>query len=300
LSTRREILGGLAGAACLAARPALAATPVRKAIASTGEMIPAIGMGSWLTFNVGDDAKARAQRTEVLRTFFEMGGAVVDSSPMYGSSQEVIGAALSELRRPSQLFAADKVWTPGGDPGPAQIERTRRRWGVERFDLLQVHNLVYWRDHLETLFAMKAERKLRYVGVTSYAGLRYDDVEAIMTSQPIDFIQITYNILDREAEARLLPLAQEKQIAVIANRPFREGALFSVVGGKPLPAIAGDIGAKSWAEFMLKFIISHPALTVAIPATRRVDHMTENMGVLASPFPDPDQRAAMIRSLSDL
>lgn len=297
-STRREVLGGLAAMA--AAAPALAAAPVMKAIPSTGEMLPAIGMGSWLTFDVGGDSSAIAQRTEVLRRFFAMSGKVIDSSPMYGTSQEVIGAGLAKLGGPDQVFAADKVWTPSGEAGPAQIERTRKRWGVDRFDLLEVHNLVNWRQHLQTLLAMKAEGKLRYAGVTSYAGLRYDEIEEIMASEPIDFVQITYNILDREAEARLLPLAQEKKIAVIANRPFREGGLFPVVRGKALPSIAADIGAASWAQFMLKFIISHPTLTVTIPATRRVDHMEENMAALASALPDPDQRAAMIRALSDL
>ncbi len=262
-------------------------------------MIPAIGMGSWLTFDVGADAAARAQRTEVLRAFFQNGGAVIDSSPMYGSSQDVIGDALRRLGRPPALFSADNVWTPGGESGPAQVERSRARWGVDRFDLLEVHNLVDWRRHLETLLAMKTEGRLRYVGVTSYAGLRYDEIEAIMKSRPLDFIQITYNIFDREAENRLLPLAAEKGIAVIANRPFREGALFSIIAGKTLPAIAASVGAASWAQFMLKFIISHPALTVAIPATRRVDHMTENMGALVGPLPDDRQRAEMIRSLTD-
>lgn len=298
-TTRREILIGMASAAALS--PALAApSPVMKAIPSTGERLPAIGMGSWLTFDVGGDSAAIAQRTEVLRKFFAMGGAVIDSSPMYGSSQEVIGAGLTKLGRPGELFAADKVWTPGGEAGPAQIDRTRRRWSVDRFDLLQVHNLVNWRQHLETLLAMKAAGKLRYAGVTSYAGLRYDEIAEIMASEPIDFVQITYNILDREAEARILPLALEKKIAVIANRPFREGGLFPVVRGKALPSIAAGIGAKSWAQFMLKFIVSHPALTAAIPATRRADHMEENMGALASPLPDPDQRAEMVRALSEL
>jgi diketogulonate reductase-like aldo/keto reductase len=147
---------------------------------------------------------------------------------------------------------------------------------------------------------MKAVGNLRYAGVTSYAGLRYDEIAEIMETQPIDFVQVTYNILDRDAEARILPLAAERKIAVIANRPFREGGLFPYVRSKPLPAIAGDIGAASWAQFILRFIISHPAITAAIPATRRVDHMEENMGAIASPLPDPDQRAAMVRGLNDI
>ncbi len=273
----------------LNARP----TPIRKTIPSTGEAIPAIGMGSWLTFDVGVDRTARAQRTQVLRTFADMGGAVIDSSPMYGSSQSVIGHALSQLELQAP-FAADKVWIHGGENGPTQIARSKQRWGVEKFDLLQVHNLVSWRAHLETLFQMKADSLVRYVGVTSYAGLRYDDIEHIMEDHPLDFIQLTYNLADREAERRLLPLAREKGIAVIANRPFREGALINAVTRRPLPDHAAEIGAANWAQYLLKFIISHPALTVAIPATRRVDHMRENMGALTGPLPDAAFRQQMI------
>lgn len=257
-------------------------------------------MGSWLTFDVGADKALRAQRTEVLRTFFAMGGAVIDSSPMYGSSQSVIGDALTRLGRPDALFAADKVWVSGGENGPAQIAQTTSRWGVDRFDLLQVHNLVSWRAHLETLFEMKKQGRLRYVGVTSYSGLRYGEIERIMRDHPLDFIQVTYNLADREAEARLLPLAQEKGIAVIANRPFREGALIDAVMRRPLPDMTAEIGADNWAQFLLKFIISHPALTAAIPATRRVDHMTENMGALRGPMPDAAFRRRMVGVLEGL
>lgn len=291
---RRDLLA-MTGAAAIAPGLARAQTaPLLKTIPSTGETIPAIGMGSWLTFNVGDNETLRAQRTQVLETFFAMGGAVVDSSPMYGSSQSVIGDALTRLGHPDALFAADKVWISGGENGPGQIEQTRDKWDVDQFDLLQVHNLVSWRAHLETLLAMKAEGRLRYVGVTSYAGIRYDQIERIMRDHPLDFIQVTYNLADREAERRLLPLAQEKGIAVIANRPFREGSLIDSVMSRPLPDIAAEVGAKNWAQFLLKFIVSHPALTVAIPATRRVDHMTENMGALTGPTPDEAIRRRMV------
>lgn len=266
---------------------------LHKMIPSTGETIPAIGMGSWLTFDVGADRAARAQRRQVLRSFFELGGVLIDSSPMYGSSQSVIGHALEQLK-PHTYFTADKVWVQGGENGPAQINESARRWGVGQFDLLQVHNLVSWRAHIDTLFQMKADGRLRYVGVTSYAGLRYDDIERIMENQPLDFVQITYNLADREAERRLLPLALEKGIAVIANRPFREGALIDAVMRRPLPEHAAEIGATNWAQYLLKFIISHPALTVAIPATRRVDHMRENMGALLGPLPDTAFRQRMI------
>lgn len=284
------------GAALAAIAPSQAsASPARlaKLIPSTGEAIPALGMGSWLTFDVGTDAAARSARTEVLRAFFAAGGRLIDSSPMYGSSQSVIGAGLAALGGLESVFSADKVWTPGGEDGRAQIDETRQRWGVRKFDLLQVHNLVDWRRHLETLFAMKAAGGLRYVGVTTYAGLRHAEIEEIMTSEAVDFVQLTYNIVDRDAEARLLPIAAERGIAVIANRPFREGALFSAVAGRTPPSLAEEIGAASWAQFMLKFAISHPAITCAIPATRRVDHMKENMGALSGPVPDAGTRARM-------
>ena len=299
---RRQFLAGSALAACSARVAAASAAGgfLSKTIPSSGEIVPALGMGSWLTFDVGADVAARAARLEVLRAFFSGGGWLIDSSPMYGSSQETIGWCLDALGKRDGVFAADKVWTPQHDDGPAQIERSRSRWGVSQFDLLQVHNLVDWRRHLETLFQMKADRRISYVGVTAYAGFLNDDIEAIMKTRAIDFIQITYNIADREAEARLLPLAAERGIAVIANRPFREGALFSRVDGKKLPDFAAEIGAVTWAQFMLKFAISHPALTCAIPATRRVDHMTENMAALTGAVPNADLRARMAAAFDGL
>ena len=297
--TRRAML---AGAAAATITPAMgqASTLAEKLIPSTNERLPAIGMGTWRTFNVGENEAARAQRTDVLARFFEMGGRLIDSSPMYGSSQSVVGDGLARLGRTGDVFAADKVWVSRGDNGPGQIVQTQTHWGVDAFDLLQVHNLVSWRAHLETLFAMKADGRLRHVGVTSYSGLRDDDIARIMESHPIDFIQITYNMADREAENRLLPLAAERNIAVIANRPFREGALIDRVNRLPLPAMAAEIGAENWAQFLLKFIISHPAITAAIPATRRVDHMSENMGAMRGVTPDAGQRRAMIAAFERL
>ena len=295
---RRNLLISAGAAAVI---PTIArATPeaILKSIPSTGERVPAIGMGSWLTFDVGDHEHARAVRVEVLRRFFERGGSVIDSSPMYGSSQSVIGHALRQLDQPAH-FSADKVWIDGGANGPEQIERSRSRWDIPAFDLLQVHNLRDWRAHFETLLEMKANGQIRYVGVTSYAGLRYGDIAAIMENHPIDFIQITYNIVDRDAERRLFPLAREHAVAVIANRPFREGALINTAKRRQLPALARDIGAENWAQFLLKFIISHPAITVAIPATRRVDHMDENMGALYGPLPDATFRRRMIAAFNE-
>jgi diketogulonate reductase-like aldo/keto reductase len=302
--TRRTLLASLAaagGVALLGARAGLAQTaPLTKPVPSTGEALPLIGLGSWITFNVGDDKVARDACAEVMGTFFADGGRMIDSSPMYGSAQSVIGYGLNKLGDPPSLFSADKVWTSSGDDGPAQIEQTRTHWGVPRFDLLQVHNLVAWEAHLATLFAMKAAGKLRYVGITTSHGRRHREFEALMRYHPLDFVQLTYNVLDREAEKRLLPLAHEKGIAVIANRPFQQGALIRSLEGQPLPAWAGEIGAENWAQFLLKFIVSHPAVTCAIPATSKVAHVRENMGAARGPLPDEKMRARMVAYVEEI
>ena len=295
--TRRTALVGLSVAALAPGAASAQAAVLLKTIAATGETIPAIGMGSWRTFDVGRDTAARSARIEVLRTFFALGGALIDSSPMYGSSQEVIGAAVKTLGK--KPVAADKVWIEGRDAGLRQIAETRRRWNAQ-LDLLQVHNLVDWETHLPELFQMKAQGDIRYVGVTSYAGLRYDDIARIAENEPIDFIQLTYNIADREAEARLLPLALERGIAVIANRPFREGVLIQTFGSWPLPPVAAEIGAATWPQFLLKFVISHPAVTAAIPATRSSGHMAENMASMGGGVPDAATRTAMAKAVGDL
>ena len=274
--------------------------PAMRPIPSTGEMIPAVGLGSWVTFNVGDDPMLRNECAEVIAAFFGAGGRVIDSSPMYGSSQAVVGYGLQRLGRPATLFSAEKVWTASGASGPAQIEQSRRFWDVPRFDLVQVHNLVAWETHLAMLFDMKAEGRLRYVGITTSEGRRHDVFEKIMRTAPLDFVQFTYNLVDREAEDRLLPLADDRGMAVIVNRPFQQGALTRRLDGEPMPAWAAEIGASSWAQFILKFIISHPAVTVAIPATTSVAHARENMAACSGAFPDAAMRKQMadyVRSL---
>lgn len=218
---------------------------------------------------------------------------MIDSSPMYGSSQPTIGYGLEKLGFPQALFAAEKVWTSRPNSGPDQIERSRAHWGVPKFDLLQVHNLVSWEQHLETLFAMKAAGQVRYVGITTSEGRRHDLVEEIMRTQPIDFVQVTYNILDREVEQRILPLAQNRGIGVIVNRPFREGHLIRQLARQPLPKWVGETGASTWAQFVLKFIVSHPAVTCAIPATVRVDHVRENLAAGTGNLPDQALRQRM-------
>ena len=292
----------LAGAGAALAWPTLAAPgggALARRIPATGEAVPAVGLGSWITFNVGDDPRLRAEVRAVMAAFFEAGGGIVDSSPMYGSSQAVIGDALAKLDRPRGLFSADKVWTRA-DAGPAQIAETARRWGVGRFDLLQVHNLWDWEENLDTLAAMKAEGRLRYTGVTTSHGRRHAELEEVMRRRRPDFVQLTYNIVDREAERRLLPLARERGIAVICNRPFRRGRLPDRLAGRPMPGWAREIGVSTWPQFLLKFILSHPAVTAAIPATRRVDHLRENKSAAFGPMPDAAMRRRMAAHVRDL
>ena len=291
---RRDLLLNLVpalGAAGVFAQGAPAARPLTRAIPSSGQELPLVGLGSWITFNVGNDPPARAQCAEVMRNFFAAGGRLIDSSPMYGSSQGVIGEALQKLGTQGRVFAADKVWTSSG--GAAQIEASRRLWRLPRFDLLQVHNLLAWRDQLPLLLAMKADGRLSYVGITTSDGRRHGEMEEIMRAHRIDFIQLSYNLLDREAEQRLLPLARERGVAVLANRPFREGALLRQLQRHPLPPWAREIGCASWAQVALKFIVSHPAITCAIPATSNVAHVLENMAAASQPLPDEAMRQRM-------
>ncbi len=303
--TRRRFLGWLGALGAAAALPfSLPArgrtAPITRPIPASGERLPVIGMGSWLTFDVGDDPEALAQRVAVVRTFFARGGALIDSSPMYGSSEAALGYCLRHVGNAQALFAATKVWTVGREPGMAQMARSRALWGVRRFDLMQVHNLVDWRTQLETLRAMKTDGRIRYLGVTTSHGRRHGLLEQLLRDVELDFVQLTYNIVDREAERRLLPLAAERGVAVIINRPFQRGGLFERVRGRALPPWAADIDCANWAQFFLKFIVSHPAVTCAIPATSRVDHMNENMGALYGRVPDAAMRRRMQRYVQAL
>ncbi|MFI9651012.1 aldo/keto reductase [Guyparkeria halopsychrophila] len=265
-----------------------------------GSELPAIGMGTWITFNVGSDPEARAGRTAVLRAFFEAGGALVDSSPMYGSSEAVLGHALSEIGGDPPLFAASKVWTPDEDATAEQVAQSERRWGLERMDLMQVHNLVAWEAHLAHLLEMREEGRLRFVGITTSHGRRHAEIESIMRDWPIDFVQASYSLGNREAERRLLPLAEERGIAFIANRPFQGGRLIDRVKRHPFPDWAREAGLANWADYLLKFLIAHPAVTCAIPATSRVDHMRENMTALRGPLPDKALRQRMVEHVRGL
>ena len=303
--SRRTLLVSLGAAGAASALRPLSPARERGAILtrpipSTGEALPLVGLGSWITFNVGDDSAGRDSCAEVMRAFFQGGGRLIDSSPMYGSSQEVIGYGLRKLGRSAPVFAATKVWISSGARGAAQIEESRAQWGVARFDLLQVHNLMSWEDHLRTLFAMKAAGRLRYVGVTTSEGRRHDEMERVLRSQPVDFVQFTYNVLDREVEDRLLPLARERKIAVITNRPFRQGALIRAVERHPLPAWAAEIDCTNWAQLLLKFIVSHPAVNCAIPATSRVDHVRQNVGAAYGRLPDEAMRQRIVAHVESL
>ncbi|HSP16792.1 MAG TPA: aldo/keto reductase [Thermoanaerobaculia bacterium] len=270
------------------------ATPaelITRPIPSSGERIPAIGLGSWITFNVGDDTAARDACMEIIRAFLARGGRLIDSSPMYASSQATIGYAPTKLGRP-QVFSADKVWTSSLAEGREQAEESRRFWGVPRFDLLEVHNLLAWEDHRPALFAMKKAGRLRYVGVTTSHGRRHAELETIMRRERLDFVQVTYNPSDREVEQRILPLARDRGMAVIINRPFQQGALIRRVERRPVPAWAREIDARSWAQVILKFIISHPAVTCAIPATTVIADARENVDAARGRLPDEELRSA--------
>lgn len=304
---RRNLIKYSTAAACGIALPiSFYKTPaakeglIKKKIPSSGDMMPVIGLGSWITFNVGEDPVLLDECADVIAAFAEGGGAMIDSSPMYGSSQDTIGYGLAKLAKPERIYSAEKVWTSSVDEGPRQIEESRLEWGIDAFDLMQVHNLVAWEAHLETLFAMKDAGELRHVGITTSHGRRHRELLRIMEQYPIDFVQLTYNILDREAEDELLPLAKENGIAVIANRPFRTGRLLEQLGDYPLPPTAEVLNAQTWAQFVLKFIISHPEVTCVIPATTRVDHIKENLQAGTGVIPDPELRDRMAHEVTEL
>jgi diketogulonate reductase-like aldo/keto reductase len=300
---RRECLAALGSMAAMTVVPVQARTQdlqvLEKPIPSTGEMIPAVGLGSWITFNVGDDAELKEECAAVMQTFFSSGGKLIDSSPMYGSAQATIGYGVKKLA-PETIFSADKVWISDAASGPGQIARSLDAWGIQAFSLLQVHNLLTWQEHLATLLDMKAKGQVKYVGITTSEGRRHSELEKIMAAQPIDFIQVSYNVLDREVESRILPLAAERGIAVIVNRPFRQGDLIDDLEGEALPDWISDTGATNWAQLLLRFTISHPAVTCAIPATSNPGHVRENMAAATGSFMTPELRRRTIEYVESL
>ena len=260
-------------------------TPILRAIPSSKETLPVIGLGTWQTFDVADGA-TRGPLRHVLRRFAEVGGRVVDSSPMYGRAERVVGDLAAELGLRDTLFVATKVWTSGRDAGIVQMEESRRRLRTPRLDLMQVHNLVDWRTHLRTLAEWKRAGRVRHVGVTHYTVSAYPELEQVMKSEPLDFVQLNYSVAEREAERRLLPLAIDRGLAVLVNRPFAEGALFRRVRGQALPSWAAEAGCRTWAQLFLKWIVAHPGVTCVIPATSRPDHLEDNMQAGVGRVPD--------------
>ena len=268
-----------------------------KSIPASGEALPVIGLGTWQTFDVGSDPAARAPLREVLAL---LEGNMVDSSPMYGNAESVVGELLAELGRRSRVFLATKVWTSGRAEGIRQIEQSFQRLRAQRLELMQVHNLVDAATHAMTLQDMKAQGRLRYIGITHYTSSAYREVERALKIAPWDFLQINYSLAEREAEERILPLARESKVAVIVNRPFGSGSMFRATRGKPLPPFAADLGIATWAQFFLKWIVSHPAVTCAIPATSKPAHMKDNLGAGQGPLPDDRQRKVMAEFVDSL
>ena len=264
----------------------------RRAIASSksGEDLPVIGLGTWQTFDVGAAESARAPLREVLAVLFANGGRLIDSSPMYGRSEAVVGELLSARKFDAKPFLATKVWTSGRQAGGRQMEQSLSRLRVPRIDLLQVHNLVDVATHTETLRAWKAEGRVRYIGITHYHKSAHAEVERWLKTGAYDFLQINYSLAERDAERRLLPLAQERGVAVLVNRPFAEGELFARVKGKQVPEWAKALGARSFAQLFLKWIIGHPAVTCVIPATAKPAHAIDNLGAGSGAFLDAEQR----------
>jgi len=267
--------------------------PLARRIPKTGEAIPAVGLGTWQVFDVASDAKEKAQARETLKVFVELGGRVIDSSPMYGSSESVTGELAAALGLKARLFVATKVWTSGRQAGIRQMEDSMRKLRVERLDLMQVHNLVDAPTHLATLLDWKNAGRVRYLGVTHYHAGAHADLEKIIRPGDIDFVQVNYSLAEPEADRRLLAAAADSRTAVIVNRPFAEGAMFRRVRDKPLPAWAEEIGCTSWAQFFLKWILGHPAVTCAIPGTRNPKHVADNLGAASGPLPDEAMRRRM-------
>jgi aryl-alcohol dehydrogenase-like predicted oxidoreductase len=301
---RRRVLkalaAGLAATSPLSAAGAPPASLLKRPIPRSGELLPALGVGTWQTFDVGPDDPARVELKEVLRGLVALGGSVIDSSPMYGEAERVVGDLAAETKLRPSLFLATKVWTSGRDAGIRQMERSIKLMRAERLDLIQVHNLLDVATHTRTLREWKAAGRVRYFGITHYHEGAYRELERLVRTRDYDFVQLNYSMAEREAESRLLPACAESGTAVIVNRPFSAAGLFSRVRGRPLPPWANEFGCASWAQFFLKWILSHPAVTCAIPGTRRVAHLKDNMQAGLGRLPDAQQRRQMVQHLESL
>ena len=294
---RRECLDRLKVMGILSFNPGrvkTAETMLSRAIPSTGELLPVVGVGTWQTFDVGDSAAERDALKEVLKTLVAKGGSVVDSSPMYGRSEEVVGDLSTELALNDKLFMATKVWTTGKERGIQQMNESLRLMRREEIELMQIHNLTDWETHIKTLRSWKDEGKIKYLGLTHYADSAHDRLVSILSKEPVDFLQINYNILERNAEKKLLPFAREKNVAVIINQPFGSGSLFRQVSGKQLPGWTKEFDCNSWAQFFLKFILSNPAVTCVIPGTDNPRHMLDNVGAGFGKLPGEKQKQQMV------
>lgn len=297
--SRREFLQSSAALSLLSVLPpgtiqALESAAIKKTIPSSGEKLSVIGLGTSRTFEIDSTAAAQSPLLDVMQAFFTHGGQLIDSSPMYGSAEAVTGALLRAVEDTSGLFTATKVWTYGRDAGIRQMQQSMQRLGVDRIDLMQIHNLRDWETHIETLQEWKQSGKIRYLGITTSHGRFHAELEEIMRRVPLDFVQFSYNILNRSTEQNLLPLAQERGIATLINRPYQRGSLFRAVRGKQLPAWAADIDCASWGQFFLKFVVSHPGVTCVIPATSKLKHMVDNMAAGFGRLPDAATRKRMI------
>jgi diketogulonate reductase-like aldo/keto reductase len=262
-------------------------------IPKSNEQLPVVGVGTWQAFDIGSERTALDQRKEVLRVLFEAGGRVIDSSPMYGRAESVVGTLLTEMKARDKSFLATKVWTSSERAGAAQMTASFAKMQADTIDLMQIHNLLDWRTHLKTMRSWKEKGRFRYIGITHYTTSALDDLAAVIRSEPIDFVQLAYSIDVREAERSLLPLAAERGVAVLVNRPFSTGGLFGKVRGKAPPEWAAELDCVSWGQFFLKFILGHPAVTCVIPGTAKPEHMRDNVGAGLGRLPDAAQRQRM-------
>ena len=273
---------------------------IKKSIPSSGERLSVIGLGTSRTFDVDSDQAVTSPLMAVMQAFFDNGGQLIDSSPMYGSAEAVTGALVRNATNKQDLFTATKVWTYGEREGIEQMERSMQRLGVDQIDLMQIHNLRDWQIHIDTLVDWKAQGRIRYIGITTSHGRYHEELEELMQQLPLDFVQFSYNIQNRTAEQRLLPIARERGIATLINRPYQRGSLFRKVKGKSLPTWAADIDCASWGQFFLKFIAAHPAVICVIPATSKLKHMVDNMAAGYGRLPDEPTRQRMIKLIEAL
>ncbi len=273
---------------------------MKRVIPSSGEKIGVVGLGTWQTFDVGNSSSQREQLKAVLRTLVEGGGAVVDSSPMYGSSERVVGDLTSQMNLQDQLFFATKVWTSGEQSGIDQMNTSIRRMKARPMDLMQIHNLQDWKTHIKTLYDWKEKGLIRYIGITHYQDSAHNELERIIKTENIDFVQVNCSMVNRNAERSLLPTAIDERVAVLINRPYSGGSLFRKVKDKQLPAWVSEFDCSSWGQFFLKYLVSNPAMTCVIPGTSKEKHMIDNLGAGMGKLPDESTRKKMIELVKSL